>query len=815
MTITPAETAAPSPTKVRPLSSFFVAPRGDGSRRRRGSDVTKLILAILLTLYFVVSLTSYQHFQVNIINAFYPTRHWLKTLVEVIWIIATFGTILIMVGVAAFCRRIEILRDLVVAVALAIATSYFIQQLFGVTANLPKSLEKSLAGVNLGFPVPIYAASVALVLVALPYLGRGFQRLLEGILALGILAGLGYGAGLPFSLLGSIVLGWGAASATHLIFGSPTGISAPSVVAENLKGFGLNFTSIEPVPHQEWGFARFQGKTDDGRLMRISLYGRDAQESQLFAKLYRSVFLRNDSRPFLLTRVAQVDHECYLTLIAATAASGPSEQVVASGLTGPDNDAVVVSAIPSGSSLLALIGQKETISDAALETLFGTIKGFGEKRFAHGGIDLNRILIDGDHASLIDFNQAQNYATDEAQLRDIAALLVAVSLGVGVERTLAAGVKVLGAQRVAQALAYVQDVALPNSLSSEVRKDHSRAILKELREQGAKVTNIEVPKLAELHRVSWTNMILALGTLIGGWALIGVFLHVAQSASTLENANWFWVVVVAVIAQLAYFGSGLATMGSVTSVMPYLLVVVLELSNTFAGLALGTPAVMAARIRFFQKQGIDTTIAVSSGVLTSTASWIVKGVLFLISIPFAISVIHISSLTGGKHGSDTKILEYLLVLVVGIGLIVALSLGVPRWRKLVKAQIVPRFKEVVDHFSVLIHLPTKIAEIFGGMFIAQITMALALGGALQAFGYHLSIPVLLFVLTIGSMLGGVSPVPGGMGVVEAGMILGLKAAGIPADVAVAAVFVQRLFTAYLPPIAGWFALMWLRRKEYL
>jgi uncharacterized membrane protein YbhN (UPF0104 family) len=47
------------------------------------------------------------------------------------------------------------------------------------------------------------------------------------------------------------------------------------------------------------------------------------------------------------------------------------------------------------------------------------------------------------------------------------------------------------------------------------------------------------------------------------------------------------------------------------------------------------------------------------------------------------------------------------------------------------------------------------------------------------------------------------------------MILGLKAAGIPADVAVAAVFVQRLFTAYLPPIAGWFALMWLRRKEYL
>ena len=54
-----------------------------------------------------------------------------------------------------------------------------------------------------------------------------------------------------------------------------------------------------------------------------------------------------------------------------------------------------------------------------------------------------------------------------------------------------------------------------------------------------------------------------------------------------------------------------------------------------------------------------------------------------------------------------------------------------------------------------------------------------------------------------------------MGVVEAGMIIGLTAAGIPEDDAVAAVFVQRLFTAYLPPIWGWFCLVWMRKKEYL
>jgi len=54
-------------------------------------------------------------------------------------------------------------------------------------------------------------------------------------------------------------------------------------------------------------------------------------------------------------------------------------------------------------------------------------------------------------------------------------------------------------------------------------------------------------------------------------------------------------------------------------------------------------------------------------------------------------------------------------------------------------------------------------------------VALALGAALHAFGQHLSLATIFIVITIASMLGVVSPVPGGLGVVEAGMILGLTA----------------------------------------
>jgi hypothetical protein len=33
--------------------------------------------------------------------------------------------------------------------------------------------------------------------------------------------------------------------------------------------------------------------------------------------------------------------------------------------------------------------------------------------------------------------------------------------------------------------------------------------------------------------------------------------------------------------------------------------------------------------------------------------------------------------------------------------------------------------------------------------------------------------------------------------------------------AVAALFIQRMFTAYLPPIWGWATLAWMRRREYV
>jgi uncharacterized protein (TIRG00374 family) len=300
---------------------------------------------------------------------------------------------------------------------------------------------------------------------------------------------------------------------------------------------------------------------------------------------------------------------------------------------------------------------------------------------------------------------------------------------------------------------------------------------------------------------------------VGGWALIGVFLNVANSISTLKGANWGWVVAVLVLASLTFLASAVVDLGSITGSIPILRLTALEVANSFSGLAIGAVAVVAARVRFLQRQGYDATAALSSGVLSSMSSWIVKGVIFLLALPFAWHSIHLSSSSG--KSSHSHLVHDVLVVVIVLAVALAVLFAVPKWRKVVEHRLAPKFHELRTLLKTLATQPRKLVEIFGGTVCEQLVVVLALGAALHAFGAHLPIATLVVILTVGSMVGGASPVPGGVGVVEAGMILGLTAAGVSQPIAVDAVFVQRLFTCYLPPFFGYVTLLWMRRRELL
>lgn len=90
-----------------------------------------------------------------------------------------------------------------------------------------------------------------------------------------------------------------------------------------------------------------------------------------------------------------------------------------------------------------------------------------------------------------------------------------------------------------------------------------------------------------------------------------------------------------------------------------------------------------------------------------------------------------------------------------------------------------------------------------------------LGAALEAYGQSLPVLQLIVINSLASLVGGAVPVPGGMGVVETGLIAGFTAAGVPQAEATAATFTARMFTTYLPPIWGWIAFRWLLRHDYV
>ena len=106
----------------------------------------------------------------------------------------------------------------------------------------------------------------------------------------------------------------------------------------------------------------------------------------------------------------------------------------------------------------------------------------------------------------------------------------------------------------------------------------------------------------------------------------------------------------------------------------------------------------------------------------------------------------------------------------------------------------------------------KRLELFGGNLLSELLFALVLGAACRAYGADLSLAELVFVNTSAGVLTGLIPIPGGIGAAEASTATGLIAIGVDESTAFAIALTKRVCTFYLPPLWGYPALQWLRRR---
>jgi glycosyltransferase 2 family protein len=816
------ESSTPSPAPITPNATWrtaFFSSIAPNERNRSGSDATRLILAIVVVLVIIIAYRTNPSFEKWWVNFAVPPPSGAAWLLSSFFVLGTAGAAVLLSVFALGVRRRDLVTDLAAAAVVGVVLSYAVQAALGVSVGRP--VESVFRHVNVGFPVPIVVAVVSMGIVGRPYFARDVRRFVIAAVAIGVIGAMTTGRALPLALVGSLAIGWAAASFVRLALGRPHVSANLSAVHGALLPMGLDVTAISTTPANpiraahhapEWGVERIFVDSADGHRHRVSVYGRDTRDAELLSSTWRLISVRESGVAPFLGRQQQAEHEALAMATVHDITAGSSPELVGLADTATSHDVLVVASLPDGVSLRERLAT-QPFTEAELRAIASLLQSLHRRRIALGTIDLDHLAIASDGRPLIDDTlHGELNATSNMLSQDLASLLVLLALLSSPELAVVVVRDVYGANGLKDALPFLQKPALNATLRREMKSKAD--LLEQLRAAGAKEAGVEEPKLAPLKRVSGTTLILIVGTLVGGWALIGVFLNVASSFSTLRGANWAWVTATGVLSALTFVALGVGDLGSITGKLPILRLSALELANSFSGLAIGTVAVVAARVRFLQREGYNATSALSSGVLASAASWVVKVVVFLLALPFAWRSIHLttSPKEGGSHG---HVIAIVLVVVLAIAIAAAVVLFVPKWRKIVEDKLAPKYHEIRALLVTLATQPRKLVEIFGGTLLAQLLVVFALGTSLHAFGAHLPIATLIVLLTMASVVGGVSPVPGGVGVVEAGMILGLTAAGIDQPIAVAAVFVQRLFTSYLPPVAGYVTLLVMRRRDYL
>jgi uncharacterized membrane protein YbhN (UPF0104 family) len=229
------------------------------------------------------------------------------------------------------------------------------------------------------------------------------------------------------------------------------------------------------------------------------------------------------------------------------------------------------------------------------------------------------------------------------------------------------------------------------------------------------------------------------------------------------------------------------------------------------GLAVpGTAGRVALNIRFFQRHGMAPGSAVAVGALDGFGGFVVQMVVLgglLLFTPASLDI----QLDSGTASTAGRLLALLVVLaLVALGIVLA----VRSWRVTVVGWTRGFLFEALHAIRGL-RSPRRIGMLLGASLATEIIFALALGAFARSLGFSVGLDELLLINISVSLLAGLLPIPGGIGVFEGGLTLGLVRAGLPEEAAFAAAIMFRLATFYVPPIWGFFALRWLERNKHL
>jgi uncharacterized membrane protein YbhN (UPF0104 family) len=798
----------------------FFSSLADAPRVRRPTDVMLLALGLLTVVAAAVVApgpTSFDKALTALIAELPGFATWGWDLCYVA--LALWAVVLVIASLVRPGRR-RLLLDYLVAGAMS----------FGVAAAASLASGTSWSETWRAFtcaePPSVYlamrlAVATAIIITASPHVTRPLRWLGRVVIAMGAGAALVIGIALPLGVLAGLAVGLAAAALTHLVFGSPGGRPSTDQVHDALADLGVEVVDVSDAVVQVPGVALFDADTPARDELLVKVYGRDAWDGQFLASIWTALWRRGE-RPHLGSgRLSLVEHEAVATLLAERAGV-PVLPVVAVGMS-VDGDAVLVNEV-SGRPLAHL--PADAIDDELLRSAWRSLVSLHACDISHGRVDGARLVLrDDGSVALGDLGEAVVAATQGDILTDRARLLVTTALLADKDRAVAVALDVIGADGLAELLPYLQPAVLGRATRRAVADGEWK--LDDLVQAAIAATDVERPQLEKIQRVTWKSLLLVVGVGALTYFVISKLLNVDFSAigAELQSANWAWLTAALLLAPTVQMAMAFSTMGASVAPLRYGPVLLLQYAIQFIALTLpSTAARLALEVRFFEKFGIAPGAAISMGMIDSFSGFLVQvallGIILLSGLPgFTSSVTGQGSSSDASESSDgITPLELAAVLVV-LGLLV--SLVVPQLRARLFAfgpRVVSSVREQAGEFRGAISVlrsPRKVSMMLGGNVVAQVLQAIILGMCLVAFDSSATLSQLILINTAVSLFAGLMPVPGGMGVAEAGYTAGLQAVGVPSAVAMSTAIAFRLITFYLPPIWGGFCMRWLHRHSYV
>jgi len=480
----------------------------------------------------------------------------------------------------------------------------------------------------------------------------------------------------------------------------------------------------------------------------------------------------------------------------------PEVVTVALGL---DGDAMLVTLQPDAAPLENEL--PDQVQDSTLQALWQEVTALHAAGISHGRLNARNVVVADGAPMLIDLSAATLGAPKTAIDIDVAELLVACTVLVGPERALSSAIAGAGADAITGALPYLDRAALTPHLR-DLARSHEVA-LKKLRSAAAEATHQKLPDLVPLRRVRLRDF------LFTGLVALAAYLLITQLAKIgfhtigheLGKANFAWVAVGLILAQLTFLPQAVALRGAVETPLPLVPCVVLQSADKFLNLTVpGSAGSIALTVRFLQRLGAPTGEALASGAIDGISDTVVQVALVAAILPFVHFNLNTHQISGALPSG-----RFVAVIFAALAAGVAAVLSIPAVRK----KVVPALHSALTSLWAVARSRRKLTELFGGALAGELLFALTLGAACLAYGVHLGLAQLIVVNVAASTLSGLVPVPGGIGAAEAGIAGGLVAVGVPEAVAFTIALTHRLCTYYLPPIWGYASLEWLRRKGHV